>query len=386
VEQNVRDMRGSRYAASTTPAVGLGPIAGHGFGPGRARTHTILDSAGCSWTIREPEGAVFELDPLLAADMHRAAEEIAAECAHKDAIDDHELLVRTEVALRCVSPELMSQLVSFRLGGVRDGMLLIRGLPVDDPLPETPPTGAFEGSWRDLPVSTLAQLMVMGVLGGLIAYADEKDGRLIQDICPVPGAETRQENTGSCLLELHTEDGFHPNMPHFISLLALRSDHERQALTVAGGARAVLPKLSAEHFEALCAPEYRIRLASSFVGTDRRVYSPAMPVFSGSKSDPDMCVDFHATEPLTERAGEALEALRGHMLSSLVGAVLERGDMVIVDNRKAVHGRTAFMPRYDGQDRWLRRCFTVADIRSSQSLLLPGSRVHRPLTEELLAA
>jgi L-asparagine oxygenase len=111
-----------------------------------------------------------------------------------------------------------------------------------------------------------------------------------------------------------------------------------------------------------------------------------MPVFSGSPGDPDMCVDFHAMEPLTERAAEAFDALRNHMLSSLVGAVLERGDMVIVDNRKAVHGRTEFTPRYDGKDRWLRRCFTVADIRSSQSLLLPGSRVHRPLTEELLAA
>jgi L-asparagine oxygenase len=284
-----------------------------------------------------------------------------------------------------VSPALLSQLVSFRLKGSRDGMLLLRALPIDDPLPPTPLTGAFQGSWRDLPVSTVVQLMVMSVLGEVIAYADEKEGRLIQDIAPVPGSEKRQENTGSCLLELHTEDGFHPRMPHFIGLLALRSDHDHRALTLAGGIRAVLSKLDPAHVRALRQREFRIRLASSFVG-NRSVYSPVMPVLSGAPDDPDLCVDFHASEPLTKRAAAALEALREAMLGSLVGTVLERGDMVIVDNRKAVHGRTAFTPRYDGTDRWLRRCFTVADIRSSQPQLLPGSRVHRPLTEGLLPA
>ncbi|SEM63485.1 hypothetical protein SAMN05444354_12017 [Stigmatella aurantiaca] len=44
-------------------------------------------------------------------------------------------------------------------------------------------------------------------------YSDEKEGVLIQNICPVAGHEAKQENTGSTYLGFHTEDGFHPDKP-----------------------------------------------------------------------------------------------------------------------------------------------------------------------------
>jgi L-asparagine oxygenase len=330
----------------------------------------------------EPQAGILEIDPATADDIRDAARDLAlVHGGHRGSehLDDEELMIGCEVALRVTSPELLSDLVSFRLGSTQDGILLLRGLPVDDPLPPTPTNGAFGGSWGQLAVSTVAQLMVMSALGDVIAYEDEKNGRLVQDICPVPGAERRQENTGSCLLELHTEDGFHPNKPHFLSLFCLRSDHERRALTVAGGVRVVLPLLDAADLQVLREPIFRIRLASSFVGTDTVAYSPLMPVLSGSWSDPELCVDFHAMEGTTPRAAQALENLRTRMVGSLVGTVLEPGDLLIVDNRKAVHGRTGFSPRYDGEDRWLRRCFAIADIRDAQPQLRPSSRVHRAL-------
>jgi len=343
----------------------------------------IIEASDGEWSIAGAEPV--QVDPELAAEIAEAARRLAAEHDgpdDMDAIDDHELLVKAEVALRQAPPELLSALVRFRVTGSRDGVLLLRGLPLDDPLPRTPSSGAFHGSWRELGVSTMSQVMMMSCLGDVISYEDEKDGRLVQDICPLKGAETRQENTGSCLLELHTEDGFHPHKPAFISLLCLRSDHERRALTVSAGIRAVLPLLRPEHVQALREPWYRIRMSSSFVGVGRAVWSPPMPVLSGCPSDPDLCVDFHAMEPMTEAGREAFEELRSLMIQSLVGVVLEPGDMLIVDNRKAVHGRTDFMPRYDGEDRWLRRCFAVPDIRTARPMLNDESRVHRPLTPE----
>jgi L-asparagine oxygenase len=329
-----------------------------------------------------PEAAVLEVDAATAEDIAKAGRELAAAHAGDrapDGLDNEELMIRCEIALRLASPELLNALLSFRIRVSRDGILLLRGLPIDDPLPPTPTNGAYDGTWGSLAVSTVGQLMVMSALGDVIAYEDEKNGRLVQDICPVPGAEQRQENTGSCLLELHTEDGFHPNKPHFLSLMCLRADHERRAMTVAGSVRAVLPVLDIDDLRILREPLFRIRLASSFVGTDQVAYSSAMPVLSGSWSDPELCVDFHAMEALNDRAAQALDALRELMLQSLVGTVLEPGDLLVVDNRKAVHGRTGFAPRYDGEDRWLRRCFAVADIRASQPQLRRSSRVHRPL-------
>ena len=36
-------------------------------------------------------------------------------------------------------------------------------------------------------------------------------------------------------------------------------------------------------------------------------------------------------------------------------AVLEPGELLLVDNDVVVHGRVPFTPRYDGSDRWLKR-------------------------------
>jgi L-asparagine oxygenase len=341
---------------------------------------TVTDPSGQDWRIAEPTGHVYQLDRGESVDLANAARRVAAALNGVETIDDHALLVRAEVAMRAASPALVESLIDFRINSSRDGVMVVRGMPVDNVLPETPNGGNFGGSWRDLPVSTLGQLMVMSVLGDVISYADEKDGRLIQDVCPVPGAEFRQENTGSSLLELHTEDGFHPTMPHFISLLGLRSDHDRSAVTVGSGIRAALPLLSAGTIDALRRPDFRMRLASSFVGQDAVAYSHALPVLSGHRDDPDLCVDFHAMEPTTLAAESAFVALRDALMATMVGAVLGPGDLLVVDNRKAVHGRTGFVPRYDGRDRWLRRCFTVTDIRTSSEQRFPDSRVHRPLT------
>jgi L-asparagine oxygenase len=344
---------------------------------------SVTDSKGHAWPVTDAQGSAVELDPRQANDLAEAARRIASELPADASLDNQQLLIKAEVALRA-APDLVAALVEFRVSGSRDGVLLLRGLPIDDPLPPTPERGAFQGSWRELTVSSLAQIMVMSVLGDVIAYADEKEGRLIQDICPVPGAEQRQENTGSSLLELHTEDGFHRNKPHQLSLLALRGDRAGEAITVAASVRACLSLLDSNCIQTLREPLFRVRLSSSFVG-DATAYSDPMPVLSSAAHDPDLCVDFHATEPTNEAAAMAFEELRQQLLGCLVGVVLKPGDMMIVDNRRAVHGRTAFTPHYDGEDRWLRRCFAVTDIRRAYSRLFPDSRVHQPLVARPLS-
>src|SRR5262249_56017462 len=95
----------------------------------------------------------------------------------------------------------------------------------------------------------------------------------------------------------------------------------------------------------------------------------------------DVCLAWRERERMGKAGAVALEALGALLFRALVGVVLRPGDLLIVDNRKAVHGRTGFRPRYDGTDRWLRRCFVVSDIRASLASRYPASRVLRPLTE-----
>ncbi|GAA2746409.1 MULTISPECIES: TauD/TfdA family dioxygenase [Kitasatospora] len=302
-----------------------------------------------------------------------------ADCHGHLPLDHADLLTAVDVEAGRLPSELARTLARFREHGTPGGVLLIKGLPMDDQLPPTPADGAHPGPWTDLALATVAELMVMSRLGSVIAYADEKQGRLVQDIAPVLGAEERQENTGSKLLELHTEDGFHPNKPDFIGLFCVRPDHEGTALTVAGSIRSVLPDLPEETVRLLRRPLFRIRLSSSFTGDGQDRYSSLLPVLTGPEEDPDMCVDFHAMESFDPRATAALATLREHLERSLAGVAMEQGDLLIVDNRVAVHGRTGFRARHDGRDRWLRRCFVVTDIRASRGSRPTASRVHQPL-------
>jgi L-asparagine oxygenase len=57
--------------------------------------------------------------------------------------------------------------------------------------------------------------------------------------------------------------------------------------------------------------------------------------------------------------------------------VLEPGDLLVIDNNIAVHGRSPFTARFDGHDRWLQRSFVVTDLAPSA-----GQRVGRVITTE----
>ncbi|MFE0020226.1 TauD/TfdA family dioxygenase [Amycolatopsis sp. NPDC059021] len=294
-------------------------------------------------------------------------------------LDHPGLLAAAEALGRSLPPRILRELIAFRDDGNDIGGLILRRVPVDVSLPPTPPDGMGPRDWRELPVTTLGQLAISSVLGGVIAYADEKAGRLVQDTIPVKGAETRQENSNSALLELHVEDTFHPFRPDFLTLHCLRGDHELAGLTVVGSMRGVLPSLDESTVDILRQPRFRTRLSTSFTGSGPARYAPASAILTGPVADPDVSVVFGATESLDEDADAALLALRAAVMAELRGTVLEPGDLMIVDNRRAVHGRTGFRPRYDGTDRWLRRCFTVADIRASAVMRPRGSRVCAPL-------
>ncbi|WP_159043340.1 TauD/TfdA family dioxygenase [Streptomyces sp. NBRC 110028] len=331
------------------------------------------------------EEVTLELTPDEAERFRRLVTEMADSLpppglAGPEPLDVPELLAEIEVAARWLPPRMARALSHFRRAGNPHGTLIVRNVPLDDTLPPTP-AGGVAPDWSRLPLATLAQLAAVSWLGDVIAYADEKGGRLVQDVTPVRGDEARQENSGSVMLEMHTEDGFHPFKPDFLTLLCLRADHERRACTTSGAIGRALPLLSAECVSALREPSFRIRHSSSFghTGDDAGAVSPPLPVLSGPDAAPELVADFHAMEPLDDAAARAFGELHDAMCAVLVGTVLEAGDLIVIDNRSAVHGRTGFTPRYDGHDRWLRRCFAVADLRRSRGVRVAGSQVCAPL-------
>jgi alpha-ketoglutarate-dependent taurine dioxygenase len=64
-------------------------------------------------------------------------------------------------------------------------------------------------------------------------------------------------------------------------------------------------------------------------------------------------------------AEAALQRLAQVVEEHHLSVVLQAGDLLVVDNDVAVHGRSPFTPRFDGTDRWLQRAFVVTDLAAS---------------------
>lgn len=334
---------------------------------------------------RAPQFIDFPLGSVLHAEEDSAdhLSELRHRLLSESSEIDYALSALTQDGNALLSAESWQTLQDFRRDSNESGAVLIRNVPIPGFLIPTPANG-YGPEWPISAEFDLPLLLIARTLGDLVSYEDEKAGRIVQDIAPIAGRRTEQENSGSVWLEFHTENGFHPFPPDFVCLFALRSDHDRKAVTAAASITRALPFLSKEDIATLRQPLFRTHASASFTrGLDSRLVSPAHSVIAGAAEVPDLAVDFHATVAITDGAAAALASLRTALESVVVGSVLEAGDVLIIDNRRAVHARSGFLPRFDGNDRWLRRCSVVADIRRSRAVRENSSHLITNLPELL---
>jgi L-asparagine oxygenase len=274
-------------------------------------------------------------------------------------VDDPQWLAETR-RISCRLPvRVIEALRQLRHDAGRSGILCLAGLPVDESdLPDTP---SVRDSVERLPALPATVAMLLGQqIGEVFAFRDEKHGALIQNVVPVPSLATSQSNGGSVLLELHNENAFHACRPDLIGLLCLRSDHERRAGTLVSSIRDAMPLLDEADIAVLSSARFTTEAPPSFSAGES---TGAGPVLTGHPEDPDIRVDFNATVPQDDEARGALERLGAALMKVSSSLVLQPGEMVFVDNRLVVHGRTDFTPRYDGRDRWLHRLYVHLDSR-----------------------
>ncbi|GAA2275293.1 MULTISPECIES: clavaminate synthase family protein [Kitasatospora] len=320
--------------------------------------------------------ADWELDPADAGACERIARTLCT--SGHDQVDSPEWVARARDAWEDLPLPLRRAVRRFRRHSGPHGTMVIGGLPVDQAaLPATPAVLGSVQRHATVPAALLT--MVACGLGEPLAYLAEKSGALVQDVVPVPGQETFHGNAGSVPLSFHTENGFHPHPPDYVIFLCLRADHDRIAGMRTAGIRQALPLLTPASRQALFTPEFLTTPPPSF-GPDAATNEPdakPRPVLSGAAEDPDIRMAQLVTTPLTPRATAALTEFGRACEASARTLRLTPGDLVIIDNRVTVHGRTAFHPRYDGADRWLQRTYVTTDLRRS--------RDHRPHDGHVLA-
>jgi L-asparagine oxygenase len=265
-------------------------------------------------------------------------------------------------AARLLPEALYEGLVGFADAPGSTGAVLFRGLPVG----VVPPTPLRPGSAPKDRVSETVLLAAARVLGQPVGYQPEHGGNVVQDLSPTPDAVGKQVSTSSGgTLMFHTETAFHQHKPRYLLLLCLRGDPEGVARTTLASIRELVGLLPLGVRRVLHEPRFRTAADESFVGARPTRVGRPVPVLSGTWDEPFLTFDADLMIGADEEAEAALAELRTLVDERHTGVVLGTGDLLVIDNLLAVHGRSPFTARFDGTDRWLQRAFVVSDLAPS---------------------
>jgi L-asparagine oxygenase len=217
-------------------------------------------------------------------------------------------------------------------------------------VPPTPSTNKLHvGSKTEL---ARRQEEIVKKHGKIVKYPEECDS-FFQDIVPIKSHSGVQTSSGSeTPLEIHTEQAFSEDRPNFLSLACLRGDPT--AVTYVLSLDTLLKHMSPTDIENMKMRLWMCKVDLSFIqGGAKNYLRGPMSIIQGDKLvfDQDLMVG------LTPVASEIIHKIVDVYEKHKTGIVLEPGDVLVIDNRKMVHGRSNFTPRYDGTDRFLIRCF-----------------------------
>ena len=221
-----------------------------------------------------------------------------------------------------------------------------------------------------------------------MGYFDEKHGDIIQALCPVKTeiSATSSESSGIDL-DFHTDFNFdkdNPDQPYntvnpdYIILLCLRSDHHNKAYTSYADARTICKYLTSNQIELMRKPAFQFAASYSFTQTCGfdKIWSTPSPLLKGPEDFPEVSIDLLCgVRGIDDEADAILTILRKVCNDPRVSTkvCLRSGDILIIDNRKGAHARTAFTAYFDGNDRWVHRVYvrrSLWELRKSKSTAL----------------
>jgi enduracididine beta-hydroxylase len=266
----------------------------------------------------------------------------------------------------------------------------LAGIEIDDlVIGPTPDGWGNQPDQRSTAAETAWLALCGSVLGDLFGWATQQNGAIVHDIAPAPADEHSQVGSSSAeLLWWHTEEAFHPLKCDYLGLLCLRN-HDGVATTISSLAGSELP---ADVRSVLFEPRFQIRPDDSHLASRRgrpqlpvgkaadlmraaehRIeqmnrYPQRVALLWGDFDSPYLSIDpFYMETPQDPVASAAFGTLCQALESQLTGIVLRPGQILFVDNYRAVHGRRPFRARYDGTDRWLKRVNIARDLRKSRA-------------------
>jgi hypothetical protein len=290
--------------------------------------------------------------------------------------DEPELFCKqSKIQSQHVPEHIKHILINFAKYGSKNGFLYINtGLLCDElktPLGNNEKIG-------ETTILAKIQSILIHTISEMIAYEAEGYGRLFQDIIPIQSMATKQTSVSSNIeLEIHTEQAFSKLKPDILSLSCIRGD--TNALTYILPVQFILDNLSQDEIALLREPLWLTGVDLSFkINGNEFIHGDIrgpMPILSGEETDPILVFDQDLMKGTTEDSDNMIKKIVDIYYKYRMKHNMQPGDIIFIDNRRAVHGRSPFSPKYDGYDRFLVRAFSTYNYEYSEYARSNNGRV-----------
>jgi L-asparagine oxygenase len=258
------------------------------------------------------------------------------------------------------------------------GFLLIKNISFENIAPDLPfpismmlPKTPNDNNSKIGETTMLAriQTILINVIAEMISYEAEGYGSLFQDVVPIKKMANEQTSVGSNTeLEIHTEQAFSKLRPDILSLACIRGDLLAQTYILP--VNYILENMDEEEREMLRLPLWKTGVDLSFKlnGNDfieGDIRGP-FPIISGDYNDPKLLFDQDLMFGINDKSISLKKKIIDIYYKHRNQHNLQTGEIILIDNMRAVHGRSPFYPKYNGDDRFLIRCFAVYDYEFSR--------------------
>lgn len=269
-------------------------------------------------------------------------------------------------------------LEKFIKNNLKNGFILFENIFINEniPLPDTPPDNNYFIGEK----TKLAKIIAIlnQYLGQMISYEGEGYGRLFQDMVPKQSLSKTQTSLSSNVeLEIHTEQAFSDLRPDILTLGCLRGDET--AITYILPVNVILNQMDESKINLLRKPLWKIGVDLSFkINCDEFINGDLrgpIPIIYGSEKDPLLVFDQDLMIGINEEAEKLKNEIIEIYYKYRYSHILKPGEIIFIDNKRAVHGRSIFNPKFDGTDRFIIRSFVLFNIENYKNAINLNKRM-----------
>lgn len=242
-----------------------------------------------------------------------------------------------------------------------DGYLEFSNLPLDKEL--CPPPSNASRPYNKGYISEMIILSITKACGvNPFSYLQEKKGALVHEITPVRDNIKSVSSEGLIDFDFHTDGAYLSRniRPHTLSLMCL--EDTKQTATNIVKLNNVLKNMDKITIETLTNKNFIHTAPETFKVSNKNIISSVLDRVDGQY---EIKASLHNIKPINEEAKLALANLRCEINNNIYSKYWKKGDLIIFNNLKCMHGRGEIKG-----SRWLQRCYGSYSFSPSTILSL----------------